>query len=236
MAMASVAIDTDPAWWDRAFALADRIERVDSALGGLAPLRTRLNLLASGIGVRLESDVRPHLRGLTGCVYGDPARPGRVAGVIIVLHLDDAGVADRLVSQSSRRIGGLASGRSVDIRALGRDIQIVWGEAAARSDRGHPAHSLAATCAGWAAEGREEPARVGAVWPARLLRPAGNGNVAPPALHALADDPPVIWWGWSEPAREYDVIHWTCLRERVRHFLDALPFEPAPPALKTSSH
>jgi hypothetical protein len=231
MAMVSLAIDPDPASWDRAFAVADRLERIDPARAGLAPSRTRLNLLAGGVGIRLEGDVRPHLRGVTACAYGDPAQPGRVAGALIVLHLDDRAVADRLVSQASGRIGRLDPGRSLALLAVGRDVRIAWGEAAAtidRADRGGPAHSLAATCDGWAVEGRQPPARVGAFWPARLWRPAGVLDSAPAALRILADDPPVVWWGWSEPAREHDVVRWTGLRERLRRFLDALPPDPRP--------
>jgi hypothetical protein len=43
------------------------------------------------------------------------------------------------------------------------------------------------------------------------------------AVRALADDPPVIWWGWSEPGREHDLFRWTGLGERVRKLLATLP-------------
>ena len=74
--MASLAIDPDPASWDLAFAAVDRIERVDPARSRLAPLRTRLNLLAMGAGVQLEGDLRPHVcEGFPRASTG--SRPGR---------------------------------------------------------------------------------------------------------------------------------------------------------------
>ena len=52
-------------YWDGVFALADRVDRADPARANLAPLRTRINLLASAVGARLEADFWPHLRGVT---------------------------------------------------------------------------------------------------------------------------------------------------------------------------
>lgn len=162
-AMVSLAIDPDPAAWDRAFAVADRVERIDPARAGLAPLRTRLNLLAAGAGVKLEADVRPHVRGVTIGVFGDPDDPGRVSGGLIVLHLDGREAAERLVRQSADRIGAGAGARAVSIRTRDRDIRIAWGDAvrAQRDDRPARDHSLAAVCGDWAAEGCGPPVRRG---------------------------------------------------------------------------
>jgi hypothetical protein len=233
MAMVSVAIDPEPTSWDRAFAAADRVERVDPGRAGLAPLRTRLNLLAAGAGLKLEADLRPHLYGLTACVFVDPARPGRATGALIVLHLDERIAAERLVRQSAARMGALVGANAprlpLAIRARERDIWIAWGDAvkaSEREDRPDPDHSLAAVCGGWAGEGRRPPMRVGAFWPGRLWQPAGVLSMNPPALRVLADDPPVVWWGWSEPARERDLLRWSGLRQRVRSFLETL--QPIP--------
>lgn len=220
MAMASIAID--PSSWDRAFAAADRAERVDPARARMAPLRTRLNLLALGAGIPFEADVRPHLRGVSGCLFGDPGRPGRVAGVLILLHLDDPAVAARLVRQATPRLGGLIgddASRALTLRASGRDIRLSWGE----QGRPAPGRSLAALCGGRADRAQEPPARVGAFWPARIWRPSGLDQAA---ADALAEDPPVLWRGWSEPGREHDVLRWDGLDGRVRSFLAAIPLEP----------
>jgi hypothetical protein len=262
MAMVSLAIDPEPAAWDRAFELAARFERADPARAGLAPLRTRLNLLAAAAGLKLEADLRPHLRGLSACLTGDPARPGRPTGALIVLHLDETATAERLVRESSarlrtllgggaperpagadpqlaerngnpmaeapRQVGELA-GRPVAVWALGRDIWMAWGEAApmpAKEDPPAPGRSLAAICGGWAGEGRSAPARIVAFWPARLWCPAGLAEAAPSSLRALADDPPVVWWGWSGSDRDHDLIRWRGLSRRVRKFLETLPAAP----------
>ena len=232
MAAVSLAIDRDPASWDMAFAVADRVERVDPARAGVAPLRSRLNLLALGAGVKLEADLRPHLLGLSACLYGEPTRPVRVAGALVVLHLDEAAVARRLVEQARPRLGSIGGSdgkpRAVTLRSRGRDIWIAWGEAAiaaSREDRPAPTCSLAGLCCGWEGEGSLPPARVGAFWPARIWRPAGMSEAA---VRALADGPPVVWWGCSQPGRTRDLLRWSGLGERVRRFLDSIPVEPGP--------
>jgi hypothetical protein len=231
MAAFSTVIDPDLASWDRAFAAADRIERVDPARAGLAPLRARLNLLAMGAGLNLEADLRPHLRGMSACLLGVSTRPGRPIGMLIVLHLDEPATAQRLVKRVQPRIGALpgaeATSRAVGLSQRDRDVWIAWGDGVRASTAGaHPApgRSLAALCGGWAAEGRRPPARVAAFWPARLWPPAALPGAA---AQALAEDPPVIWWGWSEPGREQDLFQWAGLRGRVRSFLASLPPGPA---------
>jgi hypothetical protein len=48
------------------------------------------------------------------------------------------------------------------------------------------------------------------------------------AVRALADDPPVIWWGWREAGREHDLLRWAGLGDRVRRVLATLPGEAVP--------
>jgi hypothetical protein len=262
MAMVSVAIDPAPSSWDRAFAVADRVERTDPARAGLAPLRSRMNLLAAAAGMRLEADLRPHLRGLSAYLIGDPNRPGRTTGALVVLHLDDPETARRLVGDSAPRVRALlrngspdrlaaagprpgdgekhltegipynvgsAAGRPVSICTRGRDIRIAWGEGALSGPREgppDPGPSLATLCGALIGAGRLPPVRVGAFWPARLWRPPGRLELSPSSLRVLADDPPVVWYGWSEPDREHDIIRWAGLRERIRGFLATLPLAP----------
>ncbi len=157
IAMFSMAIDPDPACWDRAFGLADRVERVDPARAGMAPLRTRLDLLAAAAGVKPEADLWPHLRGLSACLWGDPRQSGRPIAAVLVLHLDEESSALRLAGEFAPRfrslipgratvkdapgdppdLGARASrprrlgtvlGRPLSVWQAGRDVRIAWGD------------------------------------------------------------------------------------------------------------
>ena len=126
---------------------------------------------------------------------------------------------------------GNVAGRPLLVRVRGQDIWIAWGDgtsAAANDDPLDPGRSLAAVCGGWDGEGREAPARVVALWPGRLWKPVPLPGLPPSALQVLADDPPLVWWGWSGPEGEHDLVRWSGLRERVRGFLEALPSPPGP--------
>ena len=109
-AMAVIVLACRPSgeFWDSAFALADRVEKTDSARAQVAPIRIRLTLLARTAGVRLEPDVLQHLR-LSAAVFGEPRRPGRPSGALVALHLDSDAAARRLVELS--RLGS-RTGRS----------------------------------------------------------------------------------------------------------------------------
>jgi hypothetical protein len=227
VAMVSLVINPDPASWDFAFAAADRIERVDAARAQVAPIRSRLNLLAMGTGLKLEADIRPHLRGLSACLFGEPTRAGRSTGGLIVLHLDEPAIAARIVQHATSRLGTLvgadATSRAVSLHSQERDVWIAWGDGARASShdaRPGRSRSLAALCGAWAAEGCRPPVRLGAFWPARLWRPDGMTEAT---IIALSDDPPIIWWGWSEPGREHDLLRWTGLGDRVRRVLGTRP-------------
>ena len=50
MGVVSLAFEPGAAFWDSAFALADRVDRADPSRAGVAPLRTRFNLLAAAAG------------------------------------------------------------------------------------------------------------------------------------------------------------------------------------------
>jgi hypothetical protein len=258
MGVISLALDPSAAFWDSAFSLADRVERIDPARAAVAPLRARIHLLTASAGVRPEVDLWPHLRGVTASLIGDPSQPGRPTGLLLVLHADTVSSAERLATEclprlgillsganrgegrvadapaakaaagESRRIGKL-SGRALTVWRRDRDVLVAWGDDPlihALLENGKPDRSVAALCQGWAREGRGTPQRVGAVWPARCLPSFRGLDAATPALRVLADDPPVVWWGWSAPAGAHDSFECPELRERVRHFLDQVPQNP----------
>ena len=111
MGAVSIAFEPGAAFWDRAFALADRIERADPSHGEVAPLRTRLNLLATAAGARPEVDLWPHLQGLTVSVMAEPNQPGRPGGALVILHTDAEASAGRLATDLLPRLSALLTGK-----------------------------------------------------------------------------------------------------------------------------
>jgi hypothetical protein len=109
-ACACLALGRGPGFWDDVFAVADRVDRADPARADLAPLRTRLNLLATAAGVRLEADLWPHLRGATFALLADPADSGRAGRALVALHLDEKAAARRLADEVIPRLADMAGG------------------------------------------------------------------------------------------------------------------------------
>ena len=109
-AFASIALGRGPAYWDVLFAAADRVDRDDPARANLAPLRTRVNLLAAAAGARLEADLWPHLRGMTFALLVDPRGPSRPERALIALHIDEETAARRIADEVLPRLAGLAGG------------------------------------------------------------------------------------------------------------------------------
>jgi hypothetical protein len=190
--------------------------------GGLIVLHTDTDASAE----RLATDVLPRLSGLlTGKKpprekarkeqLGEdlPAQPARDAQARGVIEL------------------GMVSGRPLLVFWRGRDVVIAWGgdalsasiEAAATPDR-----SVAPLCADWAVHGKTAPQRLGAVWPARCLPALRRSDTTTPLWQVLHQDPPAVWWGWTEPDKAQDTIHFSGLRQRVHQFLDKLPLDPSP--------
>jgi hypothetical protein len=110
MAVVSLAFEPGAAFWDSAFAVADRVDRADPSRAGVAPLRARFNLLATAAGARPEVDLWPHLRGVSACLMGDPNQPGRPAGALVVLHTDGDAGAERLAIDVLPRLSALFTG------------------------------------------------------------------------------------------------------------------------------
>jgi hypothetical protein len=124
------------------------------------------------------------------------------------------------------------AGRSLTVSRRDRNVLVAWGDDRLIDTlqvRGKPERSVAALCKGWAREGRGAPQRVGLVWPARCMPSFHGLDAATPALRVLADDPPIIWWGWSDPAAALDSFECPELKERVRRFLDQIPQDPPRP-------
>ncbi|MFI5458630.1 MAG: hypothetical protein ACHRXM_24620 [Isosphaerales bacterium] len=251
MGVMSMAFEPSAAFWSSAFALADRVERADPARAELAPLRGRVNLLADVAGVKLEVDLWPHLRGLTASIMRDAEQPGIPTGALLVLHVDAEASAERLATELLPRLGtlltgkkrpeerpraaagpgdarklGMVNGRGLTVWQRGRDVLVAWGDdvwTACRDVTGRPERSVAPLCGGWAREGKRAPQRVGAVWPARCWSPIRGPAATSPAWRTLAEDPPVVWWGWNEATTAFDSIHCSGLRQRVHRFLDRVP-------------
>jgi hypothetical protein len=132
MGVISLALDSSAAFWDSAFSLADRVERVDPARAMVAPLRARIHLLAASVGVRPEVDLWPNLRGMTASLMGDPSQPGRPTGLLLVLHADAVSSAERLANEFFPRLGALMSGAN---RGEGQAPNAPAGQVAAGESR-----------------------------------------------------------------------------------------------------
>jgi hypothetical protein len=107
VAVASLAAGRGAAYWDGVFALADRVDRADPARANLAPLRTRINLLASAVGARLEADFWPHLRGVTIAWLANPDKPEQSGRAVVVLQMDEDTAARHLVADVLPRLAAL---------------------------------------------------------------------------------------------------------------------------------
>jgi hypothetical protein len=117
IALVSLAVDGSPRFWDRVFAVADRVERVDPEYRDVASLRTRFNLMAKGGRLRPEADLWPHLRGVTGAAIADIEHPGRMDGVMVVLHADTEVSAAHLADEFVPRLAELGKGKLALLRA-----------------------------------------------------------------------------------------------------------------------
>jgi hypothetical protein len=118
------------------------------------------------------------------------------------------------------------SGRAVILWSRQRDVALAWGDEdllkSLRSRRRLGA-SVTAACTNWACEGRGAPQRVGAFWPGRFRFPGPGFELSAAARQALNEDPPIVWWGWTDSAGAHDSIQWSDLPKRVHEWLDAIP-------------
>ena len=221
------------------FALFDRVEKADPSRAEVAPIRTRLNLLAALAGVRPEVDLWPRLRGVSGFLLADDQRD--ISGALLILHLEDAASArtladvtiPKLLSSYAKPSKGNPSarltlqGKSFQFETVDRDVWITWGDAA----RAAALSALADTARSAARELRaswrgSRPQRLGALWAGRLPRLVGS--TGPKLDRALLQAPPIVWQGHLEGQSLRDQIRWEGLHETVRQVLAVLPLDPPP--------
>jgi len=263
VAVASIATGRGDAYWEGVFALADRVDRADPARANLAPLRTRINLLASAVGARLEADLWPHLQGVTVALLADPDKPERPVRAALVLQMDEEAAARHLVADVLPRLAALwgrtktenkpgplpvagpvaaadsvaprslgrPGGRPLEAAARGRTVLVGWGDQTLEVMFGAAEHSGSSVVpligAAGAGPALEPPARFGAFWPGRIRLPLKGLDGPTPLVRCLGEGSPIIWTGWNLDGRAHDRVRWRDLRRLVRHFLDAIPLDPA---------
>jgi hypothetical protein len=243
----SLAVDPRAGTWNRLFALADRIEKVDPAAANRAPIRARVGLTCRLAGLDLEADVLPKLRGVTGFVIGEARRPQSAA---LALHMIDdesaATIRDRVLPRVGRVLGlGRATGplpKIVGARPLGELFgDVVWVSAGAKStvwigwgEDAVPSR-LAERTPRWLdglpiAERHlvAESAAVGWLLPSRL-RPLDDRA---PLSKAIEQTGPIRWISRDTPHSYSDMITFSGFADGVRRFLELIPQEPVPAATK----
>ncbi len=116
VAVAALGTGRGSAYWNGVFALVDRVDRADPARANLAPLRTRINLLASAVGARLEADLWPHLRGVTVAWLANPDKPEQSGRAVAALQMDEDAAARHLVTDVLPRLAALWRGARIENR------------------------------------------------------------------------------------------------------------------------
>ena len=223
--------------------LLDRIEKADPSHAGVAPLRSRLNLLAAGVKIFPDQDLWPCLKGLTCVVMTDS--DGNVSGGLLGLHTVDGAGAKTLFDRVLPRIAKASTGTEIHepgpsgIQALGMfageplaacrretTVLLAWGRASMEAGLNawdHPERSASVTLReSW---GSNPPQRCGAFWPGRLREIVSPGT---DLEKSLRDAPPVLWDGRIEGRLFRDQVKWTGLSGVVKRWLDALPLVTPP--------
>jgi hypothetical protein len=220
---------------DVAFTVADQVQRVDPTYAKAAPLRSRLNALALGVGIWPERDLWPRLMGITAYLRA----ADDYDGLLVALHcVDDESahaIAERLLPRIATAAGitsepnrahslGRWRDRPVATARVGATVLAAWGEGmidAARAARDRPDHSAGSVLgADWQAT---PPHRLGAYWPGRDPAIALPGSAV---ARALGKAPPVIWRGSVLGGHSRDRVQWTGLKAVVREWLARVPLEP----------
>ena len=243
VAAVAVAVDTSPSSLEFLFSLFDRVEKVNAAYAGVAPLRSRLNLLAATVKVFPDQDLWPVLRGLTAVALANPV--GEVSGGLLALHArDEAGARilfDRVLPRIAKayfgeeklvpgpddiRPYGVIGGQPMTSKLRGKSILLAWGNNSLANGLeawDHPDHSAGqALVESW---GSKPPQRCGAFWPGRLREIVSPGSAL---AKSFQEAPPMTWVGFFEGDTLRDQIRWTELSGVVKRWLEALPLDPPP--------
>lgn len=231
LAAFAFALDPNPAAWNATFDVLDAVERVDPARANLAPLRLRLNLLASAAVIKPDVDLWPRLVGVSAVVTADAS--GKADGAVVRLHARDEPSAKRLQTLTLPRILRAAFKRKPDDREplivtiadhplaidrRGNDVLVVWGRSiAARTAEAASDPSRSAGPGLRDALGADAQ-RFAAVWPGRV------------AALTLPEAPPAVWVGRFEGTTSVDRLRVPGLKAIVRRVLDRIPYDPPPDA------
>jgi hypothetical protein len=228
----AAAIDSSPTCWEGIFRLADAVEKVAPDRARLAPARLRLGLLARTLGIPLEVEVLPHLRGLSGWVGGNGSRIDRA---FLGFHLDGEDPARRIFDKvrpvanpaGPIRSLGRVEGQELILGRFGASIVVAWGadvlesSLRARDLASRPARSMMLDDKGPAGT-----SLVVAVWPGRWPGLIEEGG---PLALGLARTSPITWRGDWEAGRTLRLQgRWRGLDAGVRRFLESIPLDPPP--------
>ena len=129
------------------------------------------------------------------------------------------------------KVIGIVGGHEISVFQRNRDVLIVWGstERTTRLKTKLPANSsVSAIYNASGLQARVAPSRFGAVWPGRVGVLDSSSFFSPEVLGLIADDPPILWSGWTESDRALDHFQWSDLAGRVRRMLATIPPNPSP--------
>ncbi|WZO98944.1 hypothetical protein EP7_000535 [Isosphaeraceae bacterium EP7] len=243
-AVATLAVNPTADGLASLFALIDAAEKADPARSGVAPARTRLNILTMLARVNLDADLWPLLRGLTVGAMDERLNPDRPA-IFALIHLDSEASAARVLDRVVLRIAprllrsgrpapfvegsvvalGLADGQPVEASRKGSTVVIGLGRgvaALALDSAARPSGSATAELkVAYAKHGT--PARAGWARPGRF-----PGLAIPPRsplAAALEAAGPLLWIGRDEPDALHDELTWPALKPAIEAFLARLPME-----------
>ena len=197
----ALGFDPSPGSVSRAFAAADRVERSLPGRGGVGPLRARVDVLLSGLGVRAEAEVWPAVAGVSAAVYADEG--GRVVGARVVIKAIDGDGALRLAAVLGPKLGK-AVGREVSVSARGVRVVADWGTIGKAGSIGALLRAV------W---GASTPSRAFYLSAGRLP------GLEPRLAKGLRATGPMLGWGEGPTDR----VRWDGLKGGVAAFLDGLP-------------
>ena len=235
----AVAFEPTPEAIAAAFALADRVEKADPAHADVAPIRTRLNLLAAVARVRPDIDVWPRVKGVSGFLLADERKD--IGGALIVVHMVDGESAKRMVAETIPRLLATYSkparpdapaqltfqGQTINAEVIDRDVWLTWGQKLLApplsTPRGSRPDRRGLDCERVGKfESRNAPGPSGP-------DASGHSPRSGSALDRVLDEaPPVVWLGSLDGRTLVDVIQWKGLHDLVKQVLDVLPLDPPP--------